>query len=556
MDTESRLKSTLDLSLELLIQLYDSLRSRHESKKRNIDDDREEVEKLYKQYLDSEQETDYVLFALKEVHHADTRWNSLKAILASRQSASNAPDYEQIQPHDHEISEQLEHMCDLMRLPRLLSMENDEVETATTNDDDSLHVEAKTLDVVNTLMSSMGESLTLGDILDAANRGVINVKNHKADMEEKDKTIQELQKKVSTPSFPAGVVANSSPSANKSSTPITEADAEVVMQNAMDIFVNNQGKKVKALDYEVPTFKWKKPNPDVPELDPHYVFRPELVSDVLYCLLHNQKGYLSGHTGTGKTTLLEQICAKLGYPFKRINFDSEITRQDLVGREVLMSESGSTKSKFIDGIIPQAVRTPTVLCLDEIDFVRPDVAYVLQRALENKGFTILEDGDRFIEPHPLFRIFATANTKGQGDETGSYQGARHQSLAFLDRFNVFTSVPYLRPIDERDLLVSSATGLDQKLAEQMVKFANEIRDAFKNGTIYMTTSIRGLMTCAKMYTFFLPMMGGNHNAALTFAITKSILNRCGHQDFANISEIAQRVFDTGSGKPLNFKYED
>lgn len=555
MDTEDRLKSTLDLSLELLIHLYDSLRSRHKSRLAHANEG-DTVTKLYKEYLDSAEESDFVLFALKHIHHADTRWNSLKAILASRESSGNAPNYEEILPHDMEIRDQLEHMCDVMGLARLLSMENDEVETATTDDDNSLQVDAKTLDVVNTLMSSMGESLTLGDILDAANRGVINTINHKADMEEKDKAIQELQKKVSTPSFPAGVVATSSPSANKSSTPITEADAEVVMQNAMDIFVNSQGKKVKALDYEVPTFKWKKPNPDVPELDPHYVFRPELVSDVLYCLLHNQKGYLSGHTGTGKTTLLEQICAKLGYPFKRINFDSEITRQDLVGREVLMSESGSTKSKFIDGIIPQAVRTPTVLCLDEIDFVRPDVAYVLQRALENKGFTILEDGDRFIEPHPLFRIFATANTKGQGDETGSYQGARHQSLAFLDRFNVFTSVPYLRPIDERDLLVASATGLDQKLAEQMVKFANEIRDAFKNGTIYMTTSIRGLMTCAKMYTFFLPMMSGNHNAALTFAITKSILNRCGHQDFANISEIAQRVFDTGSGTPLNFKYED
>ena len=554
MGTETPLKSSLDLSLERLIQLYDCLQSRffvaNENEHQTVQDT-----DLYKEYLNQSEHADFVLFALGSVHKIDKRWNSVKAILNSRRDGGNEPNYSEIIPHDNEIAEQLEHMIDTMNLPKLLHMEIAEETTTTPEDDDGLQVEQKTLDVVNTLMASMGESLTLGDILDAANRGVVNTINHKKELEDKNKLIADLQKKVSTPSFPSGVVATSN-AGTKQTTPVSEADAEVVMQNAMDIFTNSEGKKIKALDYNVPTFKWKKPNPDVPELDPNYVFRPELVSVVLYCILHNQKGYLSGHTGTGKTTLIEQVCAKLGYPFKRINFDSEITRMDLVGREVLMEEKGTTKSKFIDGIIPQAVRTPTILCLDEIDFVRPDVAYVLQRALENKGFTILEDGDRFVEPHPLFRIFATANTKGQGDETGSYQGARHQSLAFLDRFNVFTSVPYLKPNHEASILTAHATGLDSKLADQMVKFANEIRDAFKNGTIYMTTSIRGLMTCAKMYTFFLPMMNNNHNAALTFAITKSILNRCSHQDFANISEIAQRVFDTGSGTPLNFKYED
>ena len=538
-----RIKSTLDLSLEQLIHLYDCLNSRFNTGGVNNDS------LLHSNYIANSEENDYVLYSLQQTHEVDTRFPALKAILKSRSDAGNDPDYKQVIHHDVEFQDQMQHMCKMMGL----DFKVEEVELEERGGD--YHFDNNTLNVVDTLMSSLGGQHTLTSIVNDINKAKIESDKHAEEVAGFKKQIQDLQKSANKPSFPQGVVATNSGS-EKTSTPVSEADAEIVMKNAMDIFTNSEGKKVKALDYDIPTFKWKKPNPDVPELDPTYVFRPELVSDVLYCLLHNQKGYLSGHTGTGKTTLIEQVCAKLGYPFKRINFDSEITRMDLVGREVLMEEKGTTKSKFIDGIIPTAVRTPTVLCLDEIDFVRPDVAYVLQRALENKGFTILEDGDRFVEPHPLFRIFATANTKGQGDETGSYQGARHQSLAFLDRFNVFTSVPYLRPHDEAKILVEHATGLDSKLADQMVKFANEIRDAFKNGTIYMTTSIRGLMTCAKMYTFFLPMMSGNHNAALTFAITKSILNRCGHQDFANISEIAQRVFDTGSGTPLNFKYED
>ena len=139
--------------------------------------------------------------------------------------------------------------------------------------------------------------------------------------------------------------------------------------------------------------------------------------------------------------------------FGRINFDSEISRFDLIGRDILISEDGKTVSKFVDGLLPQFMSTPTIACFDEIDFVRPDVAYVMQSALEGNGLVITEDGGRIVRPHSHFRMFATGNTQGQGDEKGMYQGARPQSLALLDRFTVWAKIDYLDAKQRRNLVI-------------------------------------------------------------------------------------------------------
>ena len=142
----------------------------------------------------------------------------------------------------------------------------------------------------------------------------------------------------------------------------------------------------------------------------------------------------------------------MGKPFIRVNLDSEISRFDLVGKDVLKTEFNEetketmTVSEFLEGILPRALKMPCVLCMDEIDFIRPDVAYVLQSITEGKGMRLNEDGGRWIEPHPEFNICATANTVGQGDEFGMYQGARPQSMAFIDRFPVFIKVPYMKAL--------------------------------------------------------------------------------------------------------------
>lgn len=242
-------------------------------------------------------------------------------------------------------------------------------------------------------------------------------------------------------------------------------------------------------DIEVPTFEWSFTHPDVPAIDETYHFRKDLVDSLAYSITTNERVWLHGHTGTGKSSLVDQVAARLGYPVVRVNFDGEISRMDLIGREVLRQEDGTTVSQFVDGIIPNAMQRPCILLLDEIDFVRTEVSYVLQRLLETNGELIItEDGGRRVKADPMFRIVATANTQGHGNETGHYPGARTQSAAFLDRFTVWGEVKYLN----RDQ-IAAMTG-----NTTIAAYYQEHTIAFLDGQIDLPLSPRGLMAWSTM----------------------------------------------------------
>ena len=276
-------------------------------------------------------------------------------------------------------------------------------------------------------------------------------------------------------------------------------------------------------DMPMPTFEWSFTHPDVPEKVSDYHFRADLVDNMAYAITTNQRIWLHGHTGTGKSSLVDQVAARLNYPVVRVNFDGEISRMDLIGREVLRQENGTTVSQFVDGIIPNAMQRPCILLLDEIDFVRQEVAYVLQRLLETDGeLVITEDGGRRIKADPMFRIVATANTLGQGNESGHYVGARAQSAAFLDRFTVWSEVDYL----ERDQIetMSGNSTIAAYYAEHVA--------AFKDGQVDLPLSPRGITAWAKMSTAI-----GNS----TEAFEATLLNRASPADRAVMKGIMDRV---------------
>ena len=287
-------------------------------------------------------------------------------------------------------------------------------------------------------------------------------------------------------------------------------------------------------DFEVPTWKWvdakgkEVEHPDVPEVDPHYILREEQLTRVLYALVTNKRAYLQGHTGTGKTTLIQQVAAVLKWPFIRINFDSELSRMDLIGRDTIKDGA----SKFIDGILPQAMSGPYIACFDEIDFVRPDVAYVMQAALEGNGMVITEDGGRVIEPDPMFRMFATGNTVGQGDEYGMYQGARPQSIAFLDRFTIWLKVDYLTK-DERSQLVSrhfpAMLDADQRVLSQYVE---EHLTAFMQNDIIQPISPRGMLAIAEATVAL---------GSIKEALSMVVLDRANNDDHITLKGLVDRV---------------
>lgn len=275
----------------------------------------------------------------------------------------------------------------------------------------------------------------------------------------------------------------------------TIPDGKMVYKKVSELFPDV---KDLALDFEVPYWEWEGYHPNVPTADEHYIFRPQLLSRILYAIVTNKRAYLQGHTGSGKTTLIEQVCARLNYPFIRINFDSEITRMDLIGRDVLSTdEDGNTVSQFVDGMLPRAMSSPCILCCDEVDFVRPDVAYVMQSALEGGGLRITEDGDRLVAPHPAMRMMATGNTVGQGDEHGMYQGARPQSLALLDRFTVWGQVEYLTEDERYKLITRHYPSLKSDDLLKISKYTTEHLAAFEQGDITQPISPRGMLALAQ-----------------------------------------------------------
>ena len=297
----------------------------------------------------------------------------------------------------------------------------------------------------------------------------------------------------------------------------------------------------------VPCYTWEGWTPDIPEVDEYYKFESSSLSKVLMALTTNSKCWISGETGTGKSSLVEQIAARLNWPLIRINFDSEITRSDLVGRDVLKSESGTTVSKFIDGILPQALAGPNIILLDEIDFVRPDIAYVLQSVLDNYGLRINEDGGRMVKIHPNARIIATANTLGQGDTSAKYSGARSQSAALRDRFNIWIDKKYLAPHLEIKLLkdkgLLALSEFDDEFENSLKQYIRAHRRAYNQNTISIPLSPRALQATADLFSQFFEN-GNSETTSILEALDLTILNKCEDTDRSILTGLVQRFFPT------------
>ena len=396
-----------------------------------------------------------------------------------------------------------------------------------------------------TMTETTGE--TVYEAPDGEIAGLINMTLRQAGLPEIDKlvgeintlskTVTDLEKKTEAASAVSlrAPVVESTPAINDIPAGTT---AMVPATEAMGI-----SSDYDAFDFEVPVWTWEHDHPHVPAVDPSYVFKPAELLRVLYAIVTGERAYLHGHTGTGKTTVIEQVAARLNWPVMRVNFDSEITRMDLIGRDVLSNDEGATTSTFVDGVLPTMLSGPYIGIFDEIDFVRPDVAYVMQRALEGNGLVLTEDGGRVVQPHPMNRIFATGNTVGQGDEFGMYQGARPQSMAMLDRFNVWVNVDYMDRNMRHDLIRAKAPSLNNETAVMINKYIDEHLEAFTNSQVMQPISPRGYVAMAQAVAMFMSIFGtGNHRVAIRHAVEMTILDRASQQDRGVLKAIVERVF--------------
>ena len=276
----------------------------------------------------------------------------------------------------------------------------------------------------------------------------------------------------------------------------------------------------------------------VPALDSTYKFAPDTTLALLAGFSHNRRVMIQGYHGTGKSTHIEQVASRLNWPAVRVNLDSHISRIDLIGKDAIKLKDGKQVTDFQEGILPWALRNPTAIVFDEYDAGRADVMFVIQRVLEVDGKLTLLDQNQVIEPHPFFRIFATANTVGLGDTTGLYHGTQQINQGQMDRWSLVATLNYLS-IDAETAIVLAKnphynTEAGRKTFKQMVTVADLTRTAFMNGDLSTVMSPRTVIAWAQNAEIF-------RNVGYAFRL--SFLNKCDELERQTGAEFYQRLFD-------------
>lgn len=277
----------------------------------------------------------------------------------------------------------------------------------------------------------------------------------------------------------------------------------------------------------------------VPDIDPDYRFNHDVTLALVAGFTHNSRVLVQGLHGTGKSTHIEQVAARLNWPLMRVNLDGHISRLDLVGKDTVVVEDGRQITRFQEGVIPWAMQQPMALVFDEYDAGRPDVMFVIQRLLERDGGFTLTDQNRVLRPHPSFRLFATSNTVGLGNLNGLYHGVQRLNHAQLDRWNIVAALNYLAPGDEADIVKARVPALrdaaGSALVASMVEVANLTRNGFLAGDISTLMSPRTVINWAENIAIF-------RDTALAFRLT--FVNKCDESEHPVIAEYFQRAFNS------------
>ncbi len=309
-----------------------------------------------------------------------------------------------------------------------------------------------------------------------------------------------------------------------------------------EIFPEAPDKKVSAkkvfgvdLDLEIPAFS--KPNSYVPKIDDAYRFDPETTMSILAGFAYNRRVMVQGYHGTGKSTHIEQVAARLNWPCIRINLDSHVSRIDLIGKDAIVVENGVQVTAFKEGMLPWAFQRPVALVFDEYDAGRPDVMFVIQRVLEAEGRLTLLDQNKVLTPNPWFRLFATTNTIGLGDTTGLYHGTQQINQGQMDRWSIVTTLNYLAHDEEAAIVIAKAPLYDsaegRKAIDAMVRVADMTRNAFIAGDISTVMSPRTVITWAQNAEIF---------QDIGYAFRVTFLNKCDELERPTVAEFYQRAF--------------
>ncbi|MBL3568493.1 cobaltochelatase subunit CobS [Rhodovulum sp. BSW8] len=297
-------------------------------------------------------------------------------------------------------------------------------------------------------------------------------------------------------------------------------------------------REVFGIDTDMIVKGFETPTDRVPDLDPTYKFDPDTTLAILAGFTHNRRVMIQGYHGTGKSTHIEQVAARLNWPCVRVNLDSHISRIDLIGKDAIKLKDGVQVTEFQEGILPWALRNPCAIVFDEYDAGRADVMFVIQRVLEVDGKLTLLDQNQVITPHPYFRLFATANTVGLGDTTGLYHGTQQINQGQMDRWSLVATLNYLSHDAETAIVLAKCphynTDKGRKQINHMVTVAELTRTAFMNGDLSTVMSPRTVIAWAQNAEIF---------RSVGFAFRVTFLNKCDELERQTVAEFYQRLFD-------------
>ena len=290
-------------------------------------------------------------------------------------------------------------------------------------------------------------------------------------------------------------------------------------------------------DMEVPAFSAATEH--VPLVDDAYLFDHDTTMAILAGFAFNRRVMVQGYHGTGKSTHIEQVAARLNWPCLRVNLDSHISRIDLIGKDAIVLRDGKQVTEFREGILPWALQNNVALCFDEYDAGRPDVMFVIQRVLESSGRLTLLDQNKVIKPHPAFRLFSTTNTIGLGDTSGLYHGTQQINQGQMDRWSIVTTLNYLPHDNEVDIVLAKAKhyrdAAGRDIVSKMVRVADLTRNAFVNGDLSTVMSPRTVIIWAENADIF---------RDIGFAFRVTFLNKCDELERPLVAEFYQRCFNT------------
>ena len=295
--------------------------------------------------------------------------------------------------------------------------------------------------------------------------------------------------------------------------------------------------QIFGIDTEMKVDAFSKKNEYVPEVDSNYKFDRDTTLAIISGFAHNKRVLIQGYHGTGKSTHIEQVAARINWPCVRVNLDSHISRIDLIGKDAIVIKNNKQVTEFKEGILPWSIQNPVALVFDEYDAGRPDVMFIIQRVLEKEGNFTLLDQNKILKQNLFFRMFATTNTIGLGDTTGLYQGTQQINQGQMDRWNIVTTLNYLKFDKELEIILAKSKSFNTKegkeIVSNMIKVADLTRKGFVNGDISTVMSPRTVLFWAENSEIF---------KDIGYAFRVTFLNKCDDLEKNIIAEYYQRCF--------------